>query len=128
MGPKTYEIIKLGDKTIIKGFTVDALGRQVAFVGIAMNFLDMGVNGVNWKNSTDLGVGIAALTVPGVGWVIGAVYYLADPIVTKLTGRGIGDHLGETIRNVKIGTKSVYEKFVSGISSLESGLRKWRPN
>jgi hypothetical protein len=32
----SYEIINLGERTLIRGITVDALGRRIAIVGIAL--------------------------------------------------------------------------------------------
>lgn len=125
MARKSYEIIKLGEKTLIKGVTVDALGRKLAIVGVVVTLVDMHVNGVTWKNGTDMATGAAALAIPGVGWVIGAVYFIADPIVTKVTGKGIGEHIGDGVDNTRRTVVSMYEKFVGGFSSLESQLKKW---
>jgi hypothetical protein len=58
MTQRSFEIIRLGDKTLIKGLTVDALGRQLAIVGLVVTAADMVNNGVNWKNGTDAGVGL----------------------------------------------------------------------
>ena len=126
-GKTSYEIIKLGDKTIIKGFTVDALGRRIAIIGIAMTLTDMGKNGINWQNGTDATIGLVSLTVPGVGWIIGAAYFLADPIVKDLTGKGIGEHIGDGVKATREVSGSMFDQFKRGIANLESYLRSAMP-
>jgi RHS repeat-associated protein len=119
----TYEIIKLGDKTIIKGFTLDAFGRRVAIVGVVLSGLDIANSGLNWKNGTDAIVGTAAF-IPGIGWIIGAAYFLADPIVKQYTGKSIGEHVGDATNNTKSTFSSMWSIFISGLSNLESSLKK----
>jgi RHS repeat-associated protein len=127
MANTSFQVIQFGEKTLIKGFTVDALGRQLAIVDFILTAADMVNNGVNWKNGTDAAVGLSAFFIPGIGWAIGAVYFIADPIVSKLTGKGIGEHIGESVENTRKTAVSLYEKFMSGISSTESFLRNWKP-
>jgi RHS repeat-associated protein len=118
-----YTIVTLDGMTIIKGITVEGFGNAIAVVGIGISFVDMGKNGLNWKNGTDAAVSGAAF-IPGVGWVIGAVYFIADPIVTKATGKPIGEHIGDLYHNTTNGINSLYNNFVSGLSNLESSLRR----
>jgi len=127
MSKTSYEIIKLGDKTVIKGFTIDALGRRVAIVGVLVTAVDIGANGLNWQNGTDAAVGLATLAVPGVGWIIGAAYFLADPLVKHLTGKGIGEHIGDGVNLIKDGSNSIINQIKNGISNLEWHLRGFVP-
>jgi RHS repeat-associated protein len=122
----TYEIIKLGDKTLIKGITVDAMGRRIAIVGLAVSILDIGVNNLNWKNGTDVVMGTVAL-IPGVGWVIGAAYFIGDPLVKNLTGKGIGEHLGDATNATTNFISNTWNQMVSGVANMESSLRKGQP-
>jgi RHS repeat-associated protein len=130
----TYEIIKVGDYKVVKGLTVDALGRRVALVGVLVTGLDIANNGLNWKNGTDAAIGGVSL-IPGIGWVVGAVYFLADPVVKKATGKNIGYHVGDAANYVgDVPSKtsnfvsSTWNTLVSGISNLEYQLRNgWRP-
>jgi len=127
IGPKSFEIIKLGEKTLIKGFTIDALGRQVAIVGLVVTGADMIHNGVTWQNGTDLTVGLASFAVPGIGWAIGAVYFIGDAALKHYTGKGIGEHIGDGVEATKKVSKSLGDQFINGLSNLESWLRSWRP-
>ena len=76
-----------------------------------------------------------ASLIPGVGWVIGAVYFLADPIVKKTTGKNIGHHVGDAANYVgEVSGKtlnfvsSTWKTFISGFSNLEHRLRHgWLP-
>ncbi|MGN6419390.1 MAG: RHS repeat-associated core domain-containing protein [Pseudobacter sp.] len=126
----TYEIVNLGEKTIVKGFTVDALGRRIAVVGLLVTGADMINNGVTWKNGTDAVVGGLAF-VPGVGWIIGAAYFLLDPVVKNSTGKSIGDHIGvaankigETAAKTPGMFSSMWNKLVTGLSNAESALSR----
>ena len=123
----SYQIINLGQQKLIKGFTVDALGKRVAVIGVLLTASDIYNNGLNWKNGTDAAVGGVAL-IPGVGWVIGAAYYLTDPIIQSLTGKAIGEHIGDATNSTISTFQSIKDKLVSGIASVESALRRgWIP-
>jgi len=130
----SYEIINLDGQTLVKGFTVDALGRRVAVVGILLSMADMANNGVNWKNGTDAAVGGLTL-IPGVGWIIGAAYFIADPIVKHYTGKGIGEHVGDAVHyTVEEADKAIspvramWNSFTLQLANIESALSSgWRP-
>lgn len=113
-----YEIIKLGDYKFIRGMTYDMFGRQVAIVGVVVALTDVGLNGLQWKNGTDLAIAGAAF-IPGVGWAICTVYYLADPIVKQTTGKNIGDHLGDFAE----GAVDLYNDLQYNLNSWQNQLR-----
>jgi RHS repeat-associated protein len=123
-----FEIIEVGKQQVFKGYTVDAIGRRVAILGVLVTGADMINNGVNWKNGTDMAMGLAAF-LPGVGWIMGAVYFVADPLVTRFTGKSIGDHFGdawhETVKDIKQ-LPSKWDQFTLQIANWESGLREWK--
>ena len=119
----TYEIINLGEYKLIKGFTVDALGRRVAIVGVLLSAADMINNKPNWSNGTDLAMGGVAF-IPGVGWALAAVYFLANPIVQHYTGKSIGEHLGDAVNETKGTFSSMWDNLVNGASHLESSLKR----
>ena len=121
MTKSTVEIIDLNGKKILKGMTVDALGRKVTYVGIVVSLADAAVNGLGWKNGTDIAMGTASL-IPGVGWVIGAAYFIADPIVKSTTGKHIGEHLGESVNNTTSFFKNLWNTITSGIVNLERSI------
>jgi hypothetical protein len=67
----------------------------------------------------------------GVGWILGAAYYIADPIVTNLTGKSIGAHVGDAtksgVRSFNNGMStisSMWNSLTLGLSNLESTLSK----
>jgi len=123
----SYEIINLGEHTVVKGFTVDALGRRVAVIGVVVAAADVVNNGLNWRNGTDLAVAGAAF-IPGVGWIIGAAYFIADPIVRHYTGKGIGENIGDASTGAVHKFSSIWDTLKSGLSNLESSLRGgWLP-
>ncbi|MBO9154102.1 hypothetical protein J7I43_17880 [Chitinophaga sp. MAH-28] len=123
----TYEVINMGECKVVKGLTVDALGRRVALVGIIVTGFDIANNGLNWKNGTDAIMGGVAL-IPGVGWVIGAAYYLVDPIVKKATGKNIGNHIGDLTDKTSNFVSSTWDTMISGFSNMEYQLRNgWLP-
>ncbi|WP_276504404.1 DUF6443 domain-containing protein [Terrimonas pollutisoli] len=118
-----YQIINLGEYKLIKGFTVDALGRRVAIVGVMLSAADIANNGLNWKNGTDATMGGVAF-IPGVGWALGAAYFLADPIVKSATGKGIGEHVGDATNKSVNFVSSLWNNLVSGLASWETALRR----
>ncbi len=123
----SYEIINLGEQTMVKGFTVDALGRRVAIIGVVVSAADVTNNGLNWKNGTDLAVAGSAF-IPGIGWIIGAAYFLADPIITRYTGKHIGEHIGDATNQTIDAFSSIWDNIKSGFSNMESALRGgWLP-
>ncbi len=118
-----YEIIAIGNYTIVKGITVGALGNILNFAGVLVTGADMMQNGVTWKNSTDMVMGGAAF-VPGVGWIIGGLYYLSNTIIQHTTGKSIGEHLGDATN----GTIKTYNNVVNWLDRVESALGHWRPS
>jgi hypothetical protein len=113
----------LGEQTLIKGFTVDALGRRIAIVGIALSAADIAYNGLNWKNGTDAVMGGTAF-IPGVGWILGATYFIADPLVKHYIGKGIGENVGEATNKTVSTFSSMWSTLTSGLSNLEYVLSK----
>ncbi len=113
-----YELINLGEYKVIRGVTYDMLGRQVAIVGVVLAAGDIALNGFHWKNTTDLAVAGAAF-IPGVGWAICTVYYLADPIIKKTTGKNIGDHLGDFTQ----GAVELYNDMKYNFNSWQNQLK-----
>lgn len=87
----------------------------------------MAVNGANWQNGTDMTVGLASFSVPGIGWVIGAVCFIADPIVKKTIGKGIGEHVGDAVNATSEGSKSIFNTLQNGLSNVESYFRRTIP-
>ena len=121
----SYEIINLGQQKLIKGFTVDALGRRITFLGIVLSAMDMRNNGINWKNGTDAVIGGIAF-IPGVGWAVGVTYFLGDPLVKNITGKNIGQHIGDATNETKNTIQSTWNTIVNGLSNLENALgRGW---
>lgn len=105
---------------------VDALGRRIAIVGVVVDGFSIATEGLNWQNGTDFTMGVVSF-VPGFGWVVGALYYIADPIVKKTTGKGIGEHAGEAVdMTIKV-SNTLTDKFTAGLANLESYLRSLRP-
>jgi hypothetical protein len=65
--------------------------------------------------------------VPGFGWIVGALYYITDPIVKKTIEKGIGEHAGEAVdMTIKV-SNTLSDQFKVGLSNLESYLRSLRP-
>ena len=62
--------------------------------------------------------------IPGVGWIIGAAYFLADPIVTKYKGKQIGEHLGDASNSAVSNKSFSWNNSISGLTSLEAALSK----
>jgi RHS repeat-associated protein len=117
----SYEILNIGGQKIIRGITIDGLGRRVAILGLVVSAIDMTKNGLGWQNGTDAVVGGIAF-IPGVGWVVGAAYFVADPIVKQYTGKSIGEHIGEGWDDAKATLSTVMNTLFSGISGYERAL------
>lgn len=66
--------------------------------------------------------------IPGVGWVLGAAYFLADPIVKATTGKSIGGHVGDATNKTSSFISSTWNCLSSGLENMEaapgSGLRR----
>jgi hypothetical protein len=62
--------------------------------------------------------------IPGVGWILGAVYFIADPIVKHYTGKSIGENVGEAINKAASTFTSMWSTFTSGLLNLEYALSK----
>jgi len=61
--------------------------------------------------------------IPGVGWIVGGLYFLTNTIVQQTTDKSIGEHIGNTAN----GLVKTYNSIASWLSSVESALHHWRP-
>lgn len=62
--------------------------------------------------------------IPRVGWILGAAYYIADPIGKHYTGKSIGENAGEGTNRAVSAFSSMWRTLTSGLSNLESTLSK----
>jgi len=74
--------------------TVEGGGRILGGFAVGLTIVDMTQHGVNWSNGTDLVFGLVAF-IPVAGWAISGTYFLSNIIVHGVTGKSIGDHLGD---------------------------------
>jgi RHS repeat-associated protein len=88
-----YKLFKLGD---LGTATLKNVTRGITFASLTFSLVKIGQEGLNWDNGTDAVVGGLAL-IPGYGWMIGGAYFLANGIVKSITGRSIGDYIGEGV-------------------------------
>ncbi|RYD53226.1 MAG: hypothetical protein EOP52_03545 [Sphingobacteriales bacterium] len=108
---KTGKMLSIGGRHLFKGATFARrlyLARDMAITGkfwsitgdvlggagVAISIIDMGVNGPDADNTADLVIGVVSF-VPGVGWVIGGVYFGVNEFVKYQTGVGVGTHLSK---------------------------------
>lgn len=98
LGGTKYAIQDLGKLELIKGITAEGAGHFILGLGVAVSAIDIGVNGLNWSNGTDLAMSAIAF-VPGVGWVISGSYFIGNMVVKHYTGKSIGDYIGKGMRN-----------------------------
>lgn len=90
-----FKLFKLGNY----GVTPNGLGNFAGAVSLFITGREIiKGGGINWSNGTDLVFGVASMC-PGVGWVIGTAYFFSNGIVKELTGKSIGDFLGEAVKN-----------------------------
>lgn len=115
-------IVDIGKYKLFKGVTVGKAGRTLGYIGIIVTAADMKLNGVNWRNSTDLAVGAVSF-IPGVGWVIGATYFIGDAIVTNTTGKSIGEWIGFGVED---GIIAPFGKIVDQVDSWENYFKQIR--
>lgn len=66
-------------------------GNVQGGVGIGLTLYDMKVNGINASNTLDAAVGAASF-IPGVGWIIGSVYFVSNAYMQATTGESIAEH------------------------------------
>jgi hypothetical protein len=71
-------------------------GRGIAGVGIIAGAFDMHFNGINFSNGLHTAMSVVAL-IPG-GQSIAGVYFLVDLAVTFTTGKDIGAHIDDCIK------------------------------
>jgi RHS repeat-associated protein len=67
-------------------------GNVVGLIGVGMSIADMSVNGVNAQNATDLTIGMLSFA-PGIGWIIGGSYFIADIISKSATGNSLVENI-----------------------------------
>ena len=91
------EIINLGEKTLMKGVTVEVAGRALGIAGAAYSAYKF-YKEPNYDHGIDLAVGIATVAVPGVGWAIGASYFLGNMVWKGATGKSIGESIDEALK------------------------------
>jgi len=113
-----YEIINLGNLKVIKGVSLAQGTQGLAWAGIVITGHDMMENGVNYKNGTDMTFGVLSL-IPGVGLGIGLAYFIGDPILEKLTGKNLSEHI-ETVSDE---VSSQFNGLINWLSRVESALR-----
>lgn len=68
-----------------------------------------------------MGIGGISLKVPVVSWVIGAVYFIGDPIVTRITRKGIAEYFGDAVDT----SVETYKEVTNWLSCVESALGHW---
>ena len=91
------EIINLGEKTLMKGVTVEVAGRALGIAGAAYSTYKF-IRQPNFDHGIDAAVGIATVAVPGFGWAIGAGYFLGNMIWKGATGKSIGESIDEALK------------------------------
>lgn len=112
-----FQIISIGSFSFVKGVTVDAAGKTLGWTGLFITGVDIYNNGLTYKNGTDLVMGGVSM-VPGIGWVIGGVYFLGDPILKEVTGKSLSEHTSDAVDK----TVSAWKNTLNYISRVESAL------
>ena len=81
-------------------FTLEGGGKALTVVGVFLPLIDIArnPNADYWSDGTDE-VMAAVGFVPGVGWIISGVYFIANTATERLTGESIGDLLRDGLSN-----------------------------
>jgi RHS repeat-associated protein len=100
-GNTSYVIQDLGKLKLLKGVTFELAGKVLGGVSVGIAVIDIGREGLNWSNGTDLGMAVVSF-VPIVGWVISGSYFVVNGVVEQLTGKSLGQHLGDALHDPEI--------------------------